>query len=194
MGGVSIDTTGPTEADLYMRMAVEGGSNFMERLQAFSAAKAAHDESLAQLNLGKRAKAALDDAQVKQAEAAAKLADANATLEAAKKSAAETAVNAETAATETRAKAKTDADALTADAQRMHGEAKQTKASADAALAAANAKQRQADAAFEAASRMAEQHEAARVTYEGKIDRLNAFMQAESSVAVPETTAAVRAS
>src|SRR6516225_2779747 len=110
MGGVSIDTSGPTEADLYMRMAVEAGSNFMDRLRALAEAKAAHDESLAQLNLGKRAKAALDDAQVKQAEAAAKLADANATLEAAKKSAAETAVNAEMAATETRTNAKADAD------------------------------------------------------------------------------------
>jgi hypothetical protein len=195
MSGVSIDNpSAPSDADLYMRLAVEGGSNFMKRLQLLADAKASHDESLAELNLGKTAQSALDDAQAKQVEAAAKLSEVDATLEAAKKTAADTIAQADKAAAQTADQAKTDADALTAEAQRIHGEAQQTKASADAALTAANAKQRQADVAFEAASRMAEQHEASRVTYEGKIERLNAFMRAESSMTGPEAKATALAS
>jgi hypothetical protein len=44
---------------------------------------------------------------------------------------------------------------------------------------------------FEVANRLAEQHETARATYEGKVERLNAFMQTESIMAIPATIARV---
>jgi hypothetical protein len=118
MSGVSIDNpSAPSDADLYMRLAVEGDSNFMKRLQALADSKASHDEALAELNLGKAAKAALDDAQVKQAEAAAKLAEASTTLETAKNSAADIVAKAEKDAAEMRTRAKAEAAASGADAR-----------------------------------------------------------------------------
>jgi F0F1-type ATP synthase membrane subunit b/b' len=190
-GGVSIDTGGPAEADLYMRAAVEGGSNFMKRLEAFADAKAAHDEALAELNLGRAAKAALDDSQAKQAEAAAKLAEANATLEAAKQSAASTVADANKTAAETLAKAKADAGSIIAAAERLRGEAQQAKSSADAALTAANSERAQLRVEREAASRMAEEAETARATFQGKTDRLHAVL-AELSATTPAAAAAVQ--
>jgi hypothetical protein len=190
-GGVSIDTGAPAEADLYMRAAVEGGSNFMRRLQAFADAKAAHDEALAELNLGKAAKAALDDAQAKQAEAAAKLAEASATLEAAKQSADSTVAAANKTAAETLAKAKADADTIIAEAERLQGEAQQAKTSADAALTAANAERAQLRIEREAANRLAEEAETTRATHQAKTDRLHAVL-AELSATAPAGPAAVQ--
>jgi hypothetical protein len=190
MSGVSIDTSGPPEADLYMRLAVEGGSNFMKRLQALADAKAAHDEALAELNLGKSAKTALDDAQAKQTKAAAKLAEANATLETAKQSAAETTANAEKTATETLAKAKADAGTITAEADRLRGEAQQVKNSADAALTAVISERAQLRVEREAANRIAEDAETARATFQAKTDRLHAVL-AELGAGAPAAAAAV---
>jgi colicin import membrane protein len=189
-GGVSIVMTGPADADLYMRTAVEGGTNFMRRLEVLSDAKAAHDEALAELNLGKAAKAALDDAQAKQAEAAAKLAEASATLEAAKQSADSTVAAANKTAAATLAKAKADAGTIIAEAERLRGEAQQAKNSHDAALTAANGERAQLRIEREAASRMAEEAETTRATFQAKTDRLHGVL-AELSASAPAAAVAV---
>jgi hypothetical protein len=191
MGGVSIEPGAPAEADLYMRTAIEGGTSFMRRLEVLSDAKAAHDEALAELGLGRSARAALADANEKQAEAAAKLAEASVTLEAAKQSAASTVAAANKTAAETLAKAKADAGTITAEAERIRGEAQQAKASADAAVTAANGERAQLRIEREAASRMAEEAETTRATHQAKTDRLHAVL-AELGASAPAGPAAVQ--
>jgi F0F1-type ATP synthase membrane subunit b/b' len=191
MGGVSIEPGAPAEADLYMRTAIEGGTSFMRRLEVLSDAKAAHDEALAELGLGRAARAALADAQEKQAEAVEKLAEASASLEGAKQSAADIVAKAEKDAAETLAKAKADSGTIIAEAERLRGEAQQVKTSADAALTAANGERAQLRIEREAASRMAEEAETTRATHQAKTDRLHAVL-AELGASAPAGPAAVQ--
>ena len=190
---VSIDSTPPSQTDQYMRAAFEGGTDFLTRMHALSEAKARHDESLAELNLGKTAKAAFDEAQRQRDDAAAKLTEATAALEAAKQTAATTVADADKSAAETLVKAKNDADALIAEAKQLQDDAQQVKSSADAALAAANAERAQLRAEREAANRLAEEAETARATLEAKTGKLHAVL-AEIRAAAPGASAAVLAS
>ncbi len=191
MSGVSIDTapTVPSETEQLIKAAFDGGADFATRMNALSAAKAQAAAALADLNLGKSAAAALADAQAEHDAGQVDRDAAAAALETAKQSAADTVAKANADATDMVTKATVSADALIAEAKQIHSDAQNTKTAADAALTAANAKQKEADTAFEVANRLAEQHETARATYEGKIERLNAFMQTESIVAIPATIA-----
>jgi len=183
--GVSIDTSPPSQVDLAMQAAFERGTNFMTRL-ALADAKAAHDEALAELNLGKSAKAALDDAQRKQSDAQAKLDEADATLETAKQTAAETTARAEQTAAALVAKARSDADALTAEAARIHGDAQRDKDGAATDRAAATAERSALRVEREAAKRLAEEAETAQAAFQAKTDRLHVVL-AELGASAPGT-------
>ena len=73
--GVSGGSVGPLEelASIY-----EGGDNFLARMKAFSDQKSAIQQMLAELNFGRPAKAAYDDALAKQDQASKVLDDAKA--------------------------------------------------------------------------------------------------------------------
>jgi chromosome segregation ATPase len=189
VGGVSVDTSGPSQSQLDVQTAYDGGGDFMVRLSQLAQAKSQHDEALAELNLGKAAKAALADAQRQRDDAAGKLSEASATVAAAKQSAATTVASANKTATDSLAKAKADADAIVAEAQRIHSDAQQQKADAGTVAATAKAELAQLRVEREAASRLAEEAETTRATFQAKTDRLHAVL-AEVGAAVPGVVSA----
>lgn len=176
--GVSVDVGGgqPSQAEQDIALAYDGGSNFVGRLQALSDAKSRHDEALAELNLGKAAKAALDDAQRQQAETQAKLAEADTALNAAKQTATDTMAKAQQNAEDLVAKAKTDADALVAEATRMRADAQRDKNAAAKDRAAASAEREALRVEREAGNRLAEEAETTRSAFQAKTDRLHAVL------------------
>lgn len=90
MAGVSTEMGGPSQVDTDFRAIYEGGHNFLLRAQTLAQLKADQEIAFANLRVGQDARAALEDAQRKQTEAAAALDEANRTLAQAQQSAAET--------------------------------------------------------------------------------------------------------
>jgi type IV secretory pathway VirJ component len=114
-------------------------ARFMERLQALfdtmaqaEASKARSDAALAALNIGNDAKAAFAEAGRKRADATALCGQAESVLKQAHVDAAEFVE-----------RAKAEAAAIVAEAQKIHDGATAAKADVDAAIAAANAERRQ---------------------------------------------------
>src|SRR5258708_39601333 len=118
--GVSVDVAPAlSQEELDFRAIYQGGENFLARAKALSDLKAQHDIAYANLRIGQDARAALDDAQRKQTEAASLRDQATTALEAATTTATDIVATANAQAAAIVAEAKSAAGAKSASASQI---------------------------------------------------------------------------